>query len=1006
MNIPQYLETIKGKLRPCQAAAVLQFTKFCKLKDNEGKAFLVNLPTGAGKTGVISLIAHLSSDEKVLIICHRKAVKDQLYREVSRKFFRSTIDDQTVKLKKTYRDSNFNGGPGIYISSFQKLSRLEEKDLTKIQEEFDLIIVDEGHSEPSPVWKEIIRQSQALKVVVTATPYRNDLFELNVSTKHAFVFTFKNAIQDDIIYPPTFEQILGDDAIARRVEDFLLQNPDLKCIVKCRSIEDIEKYHDIFAARFKTTSIHERFDNKEAENKFKRVGVALNNTESRIFIHQHKLDEGVDIPEAKLLVLTYELSSGRELVQAVGRVVRKHGAIHPTVLDLTGGVNKSMWDGYERFDNYISSESGARDFVKSLSTSYLIESFLSSFPQQSYFSGRFRERVDLNSITPEKDLTIPLASVCFIQKQADFSANLLIDRIYWELHSSGSLVKRYDDTCEMSIIIYVSFNKSKFFADKLFFEPRLDVIIVKEIPSGVAIFDSGGGRYYNQEKYRLKGPIHIDRLTALAAITKLHRVKETHAKAIGRPLQRPEHVALKGSDLDNSRSNQSNSKYALTMLKVDNIGADGKKSSSYYIGARSGRISDQKESNFTLQDLSEWIDTIDSHMRNGAKTSRLIKSYAQPIEDKPNSEILAVLLDFTSLEIPRTVGNGTIDPDFNYIDVINDTFVINPTSTPVEISLSFKHDKSRFELSLHGISQGLTELEWIPTHLQVGSHLKVLFKDGTTYFDGKFYKLSLPFEQGINAKDSWASTTLYELDSLSKQDLKEKGTMVNRQYLGTTLTDFDPNSVFYMLDKLREYGNPNAVLSDLGPFANHIPGCDFVLCCDMGTEPADFIISSPEKLCFVHVKCGDTESPESSAGALAEVGSQAVKNIHMLVSNDDQFKPGNIKSWDSSWPSANSKFPLETRYRLFGGTIRKKVPTGSSLSKQAWDLVCERRKSIRCKKEIWIVSANAFSRNHFVTGLSNPQAAFPETIQAYQLIEDWLSTADELDVDLKIFTSK
>jgi hypothetical protein len=37
--------------------------------------------------------------------------------------------------------------------------------------------------------------------------------------------------------------------------------------------------------------------------------------------------------------------------------------------------------------------------------------------------------------------------------------------------------------------------------------------------------------------------------------------------------------------------------------------------------------------------------------------------------------------------------------------------------------------------------------------------------------------------------------------------------------------------------------------------------------------------------------------------------------------------------------------------------------------------------------------------------MENPQACSPTSIQAYQLIEDWLSTADELDVELKIFTS-
>lgn len=60
---------------------------------------------------------------------------------------------------------------------------------------------------------------------------------------------------------------------------------------------------------------------------------------------------------------------------------------------------------------------------------------------------------------------------------------------------------------------------------------------------------------------------------------------------------------------------------------------------------------------------------------------------------------------------------------------------------------------------------------------------------------------------------------------------------------------------------------------------------------------------------------------------------------------------------------------------------------------------------MKCKKEIWIVAGNSFSTKHFIKSMENPLACPATSIQAYQLIEDWLSTADELDVDLKIFTS-
>ncbi len=1002
MTILEYLDSTEEKLRKCQLEAVRSFVRYAEENDTE-RGFLINLPTGAGKTGVISLISHLSDALKVLVICHRKAVKDQLFKEISKKFFRNTIGDQEFELKKTYRDSNFDQGDGVYITSFQKLTMLSDEELKNVQSDFDLIIVDEGHSEPSPVWREIIRQSAAMKVVVTATPYRNDLFELNVSTDHFYVFTFKEAIDDGVIMEPQYEQVDREEDLLAGILGYLGANEDVKCIVKCKSLEEILKYHELLSQSFITASVHERLEIDEAQNKFKRVGPALKVEGLRVIIHQHKLDEGVDIPEAKLLILTYELGSGRELVQAVGRIVRRYGATQPLVIDLSRGANEGMWDGYQKFDSYLAN-GGAGEFVSSLSTSYLIESFLESFPRYSYFDGKFKERVDLNSVDPEDDLKIPHASVCFVQKEVDFSLPLLMDRLYWELHGSGSLVKSYEEVLDLQVMIYVEFKSSKFFTNKLFFEPRLHVVVVKEIDSGVAIFDSGGGRYYNQEQYRLGNAIHIDKLTALAAKTAINQIKETHARAIGRALRRPESVALKGQNLDGGRGSQSNSRYALTMVKVDNIGLDGKRDSSFYIGARSGRVVDQKESNFTLQDISEWVDTISQCINAGGNAGRLIKSYAQPVSEKPTSEILSVLLDFTDLEGPEATNHGVIYPDFVYVDY-QQGITFDAQGDLIELSLSYSDDDGFFEVSLSGASEGRADIEWIVEYLNSGHRLKVLYEDGVTYLAGAFYKLALPYERGIPAEESFAGNAIFPLDALRAPALREKGHTLDHKYHRTTRADFDTDSIFYLIDLLKGYGDQTTPIGALGPFATYIPACDIVLCCDMGVEPADFILSSPEKLCFVHVKCGDSLNPQSPAGAIAEVGSQAIKNVHMLISGLKRVKPGNFSTWKQAWPAAGAEFPLDTRYRLVEGSINHPAPLDDSLSERVWDVICERRVSMKCKKEIWIVAGNSFSASHFTRSMQSPLACSPTSIQAYQLIEDWLSTADELDVDLKIFTS-
>ncbi|MEM5996563.1 DEAD/DEAH box helicase family protein, partial [Escherichia coli] len=926
-----------------------------------------------------------------------------LYREVSSRFFRVTLNDPDIKLKNTFKNINNLNEEGIYISTFQKLSMLSPEDLDETQSFFDLIIIDEGHSEPSPVWREIVRQSDAIKVVITATPYRNDLFELNVDLDDYFIFTFKQAISDKIITEPNFIQVNSMEKMLQEVQLFLEKNENIKCIIKCKYAYDISRYHESISKKFKTVSIHETFRNDEASGKFKSVNSALKSDNIRVLIHQHKLDEGVDLPEAKLLVLTYQVGSGRELVQTIGRVVRNYNSIEPMIIDLASSSNERMWQSYRVFDDYISTPSGSKGFIKSLSTTNLIKGFLDNFPEYSYFSSRFRERLDLQSINAN-DISIPLASVCFIEKGPNYSTPLLLDKIYWELHTQGSLVKEIKNDHNVFMYLYISFNSSRYLSDKLFFEPKLEIIIIKELSNSIAIFDSAGAKYANRIDLNLANPININRLTALAAATKVREIKEAHSRAIGTAKNRPEAMSLKGKNLENINSTQRNAMYALTTLKVVNKDEQGKNDSSFYIGARSGRVSDQMERNFSIEELSEWIEKIDlGTAKEATNNGRLIKSFSQPINEKPNSDIVSIILDLSDFDT-ELISEKNFLPDYYYLQYSEsegaELFV---GSKPFKIQIQYEEDKHSYLLTT---TNNYDDFNKIISYLN-NDYFRILFLDGTTYSASKFYKFSLPFEKGITAEESWAGRSLISIPALLSKGLKEKGKYDKKDmYINTTSTSFDKNSIFYLIDQLKNHSNSNATLPQLGPFHPYIPNCDLVLCTDMDTEPCDFIVSSPDKLCFIHVKCGKSfSSPKSSAGAIAEVGSQAIKNLTYLISHSDANTPGNYSIWDKAWPSHKAKHKLESRFRLAFNEIGKIPNKENKLKEKTWELISNRRKSPLCNKEIWIVMGNSFSKKHFIEEMSKDTDQQSETIQAFQLIEDWLSSADEMGVDIKIFTS-
>jgi hypothetical protein len=177
----------------------------------------------------------------------------------------------------------------------------------------------------------------------------------------------------------------------------------------------------------------------------------------------------------------------------------------------------------------------------------------------------------------------------------------------------------------------------------------------------------------------------------------------------------------------------------------------------------------------------------------------------------------------------------------------------------------------------------------------------------------------------------------------------------------------------------------------------------------MGTEPADFILSSPSKLVYVHIKCDSTNAPQSAAGKLAEVCSQAIKNIEMLISGNHQLQPANKATLLNEWPSNNAPNRIQERIRIFNGT-RFDNPTVSVQLREdklneLWDVVSERRSSFLVKKEVWVVTANAFSKSDFSAQMRLGNQGRSESLQAYQLIQSYLSTSYNNDIEFKLFVS-
>lgn len=91
-------------------------------------------------------------------------------------------------------------------------------------------------------------------------------------------------------------------------------------------------------------------------------------------------------------------------------------------------------------------------------------------------------------------------------------------------------MSKYDK--ETGVITSVCFNNSKFLIDRLFFEPSLEIVIVKDLGNLVAIFDSSGRRFNQRTDLNLGRAVNSDILYKVFAQTEKSKTTQATSRAL------------------------------------------------------------------------------------------------------------------------------------------------------------------------------------------------------------------------------------------------------------------------------------------------------------------------------------------------------------------------------------------------------------------------------------------------------------------------------------------
>lgn len=187
------------------------------------------------------------------------------------------------------------------------------------------------------------------------------------------------------------------------------------------------------------------------------------------------------------------------------------------------------------------------------------------------------------------------------------------------------------------------------------------------------------------------------------------------------------------------------------------------------------------------------------------------------------------------------------------------------------------------------------------------------------------------------------------------------------------------------------------LIADLGKetdFESHIGKPSFMVCDDMNTEIADFILvyennAGDDKVVFIHAK-SSSKNHKYSATAIQEVCSQATKNIRFLNPYNIS-EPPNISRWDNKWKSKGLE--VKNRIRLEPG-----LKSGN-----AWKRIENIIKDPLSNKEVWLVINNTLSKSSLISELKKSTY---EAIQATILIQSTNQCIGTVNGRLKVFCSK
>jgi superfamily II DNA or RNA helicase len=1045
---------VESHLRDYQLEGVDLMSNYILDYDNDKTILsgLVALPTGSGKTIIIaSLACCLPRKGCVLVLSPRRPVIDQLFKELSGNLFLNKFKGLKKQPTKSVFDEKATEkdikSDSVICWTIQKLHKVRDTNPNLyeiLKQNVKLILFDEGHYEPAPKWSETIRAFRAPKIIFTATPFRNDFKKFDIDW-------------DNYVYKKSFEELkdlkylrkvkvedLGkkenivlavNDAIAR-FDKIKKTHKEARLIIKCDSSESILSISkELVKLKRSFFSIHETFkkdfkDKNEILSPYLLNAVPKNqeDKEEDIWVHQFKLVEGIDSSKFRCLAIIDEMTNTRSLVQQIGRIIRNPKQNNETayVYNYTEADYINAWNGFVSLD-----KSGK--ITKTLAEQ-ILDDVNDKVGEHQYIDKKVRLKLTKEQFVnwTEEELKtqvqIPLKAN-FIEKKKSFnSIHFIKEYLDHNLKDKDHVFYKNIYGVNSGIYLYFTVKNSPFLTDSFFPEITHQICFFKEEKDFLIFYDSGKLLPIGKDKLGLGYGLESSKLRSIFKQSDDTVLSRVALKSSNIGSLEPHSHSFMASSIQDTAPNLNDFSHFLSSTfghyKDKKIYKDYKDVSlkdkefqiRTYIGFSTGRISQSEGKNVKFKEYLDWIEYLCASLNKSSKIPDVFNRYSTEISNVKDSTPECILLDLFELEIDLKVVNNIDDSEedisIKQLSILDKFSVISKDSKGkynfelvvneilFTIEILFDDKRNKYVLDCKELSG---EIETVDAEFEnrVVNLIKVLnrkqcfrilTKKGLSYSGGRFYEPHFKFGNNFDKTVSPIPNMLISIDALSKI-YSEKGTKN-----GTSKDSWQDASLFSLLanrgegSQLKEYMLEKDEKEEL------------LICTDLNTEPADFILVTDRKIAFIHVKGKGNSKPEShgqyGASAISEICNQAVKNAHLLSIFDDS-PPGNLKTWTKPWNPNNKKsYNVQNRIR----TAVLPVEIDPTSHESIWNYIVKKKMDVNISKEVWLVMGYTLKKNVLLEkiGGKNPRA---EAKQAALTLESTLASIHSLGLKLKVFCS-